>query len=87
MVNTSNWPALVAMSVVTRWRSTFSSSTTQRRWMSLCSCSNCDDSFCITTMSPLFTVAMVIVESARAVPAASPTVANTAIAARKPLVC
>ncbi len=26
---TSNWPPLVAMSVVTRWRSTFSSSTTQ----------------------------------------------------------
>ena len=58
MVMMSNWPPLVAMSVVTRWRSTFSSSTTQLS-LCRCACSHSGDSFCMMIMSALLTVAMV----------------------------
>ena len=55
----SNWPPLVAMSVVTRWRSTFSSSTTQFELVAGGFSSNFGDSFCMMIMSALLTVAMV----------------------------
>src|SRR5574343_723140 len=58
MVMTSNWPPLVAMSVVTRWRSTPSSSVTHLSLMSGFADSKCLDSFCIVIMWPLFTVAI-----------------------------
>ena len=58
MVMMSNWPPLVAISVVTRWRSTFSSSTTQFNVCPLAA-SHWGESFCMTIMSELFTVAMV----------------------------
>ncbi len=58
MVSTSNWPPLVAMSVVTRWRSTFSSSTTQFSAMPL-DFSKSFDRRCMMIMSALLTVAMV----------------------------
>ena len=54
----SNWPPLVAMSVVTRWRSTFSSSTTQLSLLPV-ACSHFGASFCMMIMSALLTVAMV----------------------------
>ena len=55
---TSNWPPLVAMSVVTRWRSTFSSSTTQFSLLPVAA-SHFGASFCMMIMSALLTVAMV----------------------------
>ncbi len=60
IVITSYWPPLVAMSVVTRSRSTFSSSVTQFSWMSGFFEVKSSVSFCMRTMSPLLTVAMVI---------------------------
>ena len=60
MVMTSYWPPLVAMSVVTRSRSTFSSSVTQLSWMSGFLAVKSSVSFCMRIMSPLFTVAMVM---------------------------
>ena len=54
----SNWPPLVAMSVVTRWRSTFSSSTTQLILLPVAA-SHFGASFCMMIMSALLTVAMV----------------------------
>src|SRR5215211_3416561 len=80
MVRMSNCPALVAMSVVRRWRRTFSSSTTQRSLMFGLSRSNCEDRRCITTMSPLLTVAMVIVDCASAGEANSPAAIRAAAA-------
>ena len=59
MVITSNWPPLVAMSVVTFWRSAFSSSVTQFSVMPGFFDVKSSVSFCIRIMSPLFTVAMV----------------------------
>ena len=56
----SNWPPLVAISVVTRWRSTFSSSTTQLILLPV-ACSHFGASFCMMIMSALLTVAMVTV--------------------------
>src|ERR1700730_6969142 len=56
------------MSVVTRWRRTFSSSTSHFSLMPGFS-SNLDEYFCITTMSGLFTVATVNVVWADAEPA------------------
>src|SRR5918996_3909554 len=64
MVMTSNWPPPVAMSVVTRWRSTFSSRTTHWSWMSGCASSNWLESSCMMIMSPLLTVAIVTVSAA-----------------------
>src|SRR6202171_616108 len=61
MVSTSNWPPLVAMSVVTRWRRTFSSSVTHFTEISGFLAVNSLDSPCIRIMSPLFTVAIVSV--------------------------
>ena len=60
MVMTSYWPPLVAMSVVTRSRSTFSSSVTQLSLMSGFFGVKSSVSFCMRIMSPLLTVAMVI---------------------------
>ena len=59
------------MSVVTRWRRTFSSSTTQLRWMPGCCFSNTGESFCISIICTLLTVAIVSVVSARAGTASS----------------
>ncbi len=59
MVRMSYWPPLVAMSVVTFWRRTFSSSVTQFSEMSGLALVKSSVSFCIRIMSPLFTVAMV----------------------------
>src|SRR3984893_5733905 len=59
MVSTSNWPPLVAISVVTRWRRTFSSSVTHFTVTSGFLAVNSLVSACIRIMSPLFTVAMV----------------------------
>ena len=64
MVITSNWPPLVAMSVVTFWRSTFSSSVTQLSLMSGLALVKSSVSFCISIMLPLLTVAIVSVVSA-----------------------
>ena len=75
----SNWPPLVAMSVVTRWRSTFSSSTTQLSLLPVAS-SHFGASFCMMIMSALLTVAMVNVSAACA--AAMPPNNATASAAR-----
>src|SRR5216683_167066 len=61
MVSTSNWPPLVAMSVVTRWRSTFSSSVTHFTAMSGFLAVKSFVSPCILIMSLLFTVAIVSV--------------------------
>ncbi len=47
---TSNWPPLVAMSVVTRWRSTPSSSVTHLTLMSGYAFSKNGVSFCISIM-------------------------------------
>src|SRR5260370_40713767 len=61
MVSTSNWPPLVAMSVVTRWRRTFSSSVTHftvtSGFLAVKSLVNA----CMGIMSGLFTVAIVSV--------------------------
>src|SRR3981189_3581383 len=59
MVSTSNCPPLVAISVGTRWRRTFSSSVTYLTVMSGFLAVNSLVSACIRIMSPLFTVAMV----------------------------
>src|SRR6185295_5231473 len=59
MVRTSNWPPLVAISVVTRWRRTFSSSVTHFTVTSGFFAVNSLDSPCMRIMSPLFTVAIV----------------------------
>ena len=64
MVRMSNWPPLVAMSVVTFWRSTFSSSVTQLSLMSGLALVKSSVSFCMRIMSPLLTVAIVSVVSA-----------------------
>src|SRR3569833_528358 len=64
MVNTSNWPPLVAMSVVTRCRSTISSSVTHFTVMSGLALVNSLVRPCIRIMSPLLTVAIVSVVSA-----------------------
>src|ERR1700722_8869950 len=61
MVSTSNWPPLVAMSVVTRWRRTFSSSVTHLTVMSGFLAVNSFVSPCMRIMSLLFTVATVSV--------------------------
>ena len=61
MVSTSNWPPLVAISVVTRWRSTFSSSVTHFTVMSGFLAVNSLVSPCMRIMSLLFTVAIVSV--------------------------
>ena len=66
MVMTSYWPPLVAMSVVTRSRSTFSSSVTHESWMSGFLAVKSSVSFCMRTMSPLLTVAMVMVSACAA---------------------
>src|SRR4249920_1986426 len=58
MVITSNWPPLVAMSVVTRERSVPSSRVTHLSLMSGNAFSNCGVSFCISIMWPLLTVAI-----------------------------
>ena len=74
----SNWPPLVAMSVVTRWRSTFSSSTTQLILLPV-ACSHFGDSFCMLIMSALLTVAIVMVSAcAKALaPSSAPVSAAT----------
>ena len=64
MVRTSNWPPLVAMSVVTRWRSTFSSSVTHLTTMSGFFAVKSLVSPCMRIMSLLLTVAIVRVVSA-----------------------
>src|SRR6266851_1351574 len=56
MVSMSNWPPLVAMSVVTRWRSTFSSSVTHLTVISGFLAVNSLVRPCMRIMSPLFTV-------------------------------
>src|ERR1700758_4786092 len=61
MVSTSNCPPLVAMSVVTRWRSTFSSSVTHLTVMSGFLAVKSLVSPCIRIMSLLLTVAIVSV--------------------------
>src|ERR1700735_5427937 len=61
IVSTSNWPPLVAMSVVTRWRRTFSSSVTHFTVTSGFLAVNSFDNPCMRIMSPLFTVAIVSV--------------------------
>src|SRR5882724_3340229 len=61
MVSTSNWPPLVAMSVVTRWRSTFSSSVTHLTVMSGFLAVKSLVSPCMRIMSGLLTVAIVSV--------------------------
>src|SRR5580704_2721421 len=63
MVSTSNWPPLVAMSVVTRWRSTFSSSVTHFTVMSGFLAVKSLVSPCMRIMSLLFTVALVSVSA------------------------
>jgi hypothetical protein len=72
----SNWPPLVAMSVVTRWRSTFSSSTTQFSLMPV-ACSNFGASRCMMIMSELLTVAIVNVCAA-----ANPALQTSAVVAK-----
>src|SRR4029077_4900518 len=61
MVSTSNCPPLVAISVVTRWRSTFSSSVTHFTAISGFLAVKSLVSPCMRIMSPLFTVAIVSV--------------------------
>ena len=61
---TSNWPLLVVMSVVARWRSTFSSRITHLSWMSGFAFSNAGDSFFNSIMSGLLRVAIVTVVAA-----------------------
>ncbi len=71
MVMMSYWPPLVAMSVVTFWRRMFSSIVTHSTVMPGFLAVKSSVSFCIRIISPLFTVAMVSLVSARAVPAIS----------------
>src|ERR1700730_14204923 len=61
MVMMSNWPPLVAISVVTRWRSTFSSSVTHFTVISGFLAVNSPVNACMRIMSGLLTVAMVSV--------------------------
>src|ERR1700736_544709 len=61
MVSTSNWPPLVAISVVTRWRRTFSSSVTHFTVTSGFLAVNSLVNACMRIMSLLFTVAIVSV--------------------------
>jgi len=82
MVMTSNWPPLVAMSVVTRWRSTPSSSVTHLSLMSGLAASKFLPSFCISIMWPLLTVAITSSVAARA-----PAVANANAAAMASASC
>ncbi|CAJ6482253.1 Uncharacterised protein [Burkholderia pseudomallei] len=63
---TSNWPLPVVMSVVARWRSTFSSRITQLSRMSGFAFSNADDSFFSSIMSGLLSVAIVSVAACAA---------------------
>ena len=80
MVMMSNCPPLVAMSVVTRWRRTFSSSTTQLSLMPVAA-SNFGDSFCMMIMSELLTVAMFNVVSAKTgLTATAPKAASATLA-------
>lgn len=81
-VITSNWPPLVAMSVVTRWRSMPSSSVTHLSVMPGWACSKRAESFCISIMWPLFTVAITSSVSACA-PAADAATASAAPALSK----
>src|SRR5438132_8557610 len=74
----SNWPPPVATSEVTFWRNVFSGSVTNFTLMPYFFV-NADERDCITTMSELFTVAIVIVGCPRwAVEAALPTPTSTA---------
>src|ERR1700716_532087 len=57
----SNWPLPVDTSVVTRWRKTFSSTTTQFNLMSRFAASNLGESFLSSIIAGLLTVAMVTV--------------------------
>src|SRR5262249_29595525 len=66
MVKMSNCPPLVAMSVVTRWRRTFSSSVTHLRAVPGFLAVKSPVSPCIRIMSPLLTVAIVSVVCASA---------------------
>src|ERR1700687_3978738 len=61
MVRTSNWPPFVAISVVTRWRRTFSSSVPHFTVASGFLAVNSLVNPCMRIMSPLFTVAIVSV--------------------------
>src|SRR5262245_26891140 len=84
MVSTSNWPPLVAMSVVTFWRSTFSSSVTHSRSIPGFFALKSSVSFCMRIMSPLLTVAIVSLVSAcadHAKPAMTPALKSTRSAA------
>src|SRR3954452_14682810 len=78
MVRTSNWPPLVAISVVTRWRRTFSSSVTHFTVTSGFLAVNSLVSPCMRIMSPLFTVAIV-----RVVCAIEGAAANSVAAPKK----
>src|SRR5215471_78525 len=61
-INTkSNWPLPVEMSVDTRWRKMFSSTTTQFYLMFGLAASNFGESFFSSIIAGLFTVAMVTV--------------------------
>ncbi len=77
----SNWPPLVAMSVVTRWRRTFSSSTTQLILLPVF-CSHVGESCCMVTICELFTVAMVMVAAAAAPASPATSPASTVVPAR-----
>src|SRR5258706_4161567 len=68
MVRTSNWPPLVAMSVVTFWRSAFSSSVTHSTVIPGLFAVKWSVRPCMRIMSPLLTVAMVSLVSAAAAP-------------------
>src|SRR5258707_11692698 len=57
----SNWPLPVDTSVVTSWRKTFSSTTTQFNLMSGFAASNLGESFLSSIIAGLLTVAMVTV--------------------------
>src|SRR5258708_15727217 len=59
MVRMSNWPPLVAISVVTRWRSTFSSSVTHLTLIPGFLAVNWLVRPCMRIMAPWLTVAMV----------------------------
>ncbi len=79
MVTTSYWPLRVAMSVVTRWRRTFSSSVTHSSSMPGFFVVKSSVRRCIRIMSPLFTVAMVTVCAWAAAAIATADVAPTRI--------
>src|SRR5215470_4529077 len=82
MVKMSNWPPLVAMSVVTRWRRTFSSSVTHLIAMPGFLAVKSPVSPCIRIMSLLLTVAIVSVVCASAGPEARNAIAAIAAHAR-----